>query len=1047
VWVSIENSGLYRLDPSPGDRSKLMIIKFPQDASDPELPDLGTVMSFYEDAQGRLWMGSVEGGLVLFNRDTQTFTHYVPDTGPGRYISCIQGDDQGFLWMATELGLARFDPRTETFSYFDARDGLVIGEGSACFRNQQGEMFFGSSKGVNTFFPDQIQSNPNPPPVVITALNLKNQPLRDNLLPDAQIRLSYRENYLSFDFAALDFNAPAKNQYAYKMEGLDTDWVQAGTRRHADYPDLKPGTYTFRVKAANNSGVWNEQGAAVHITITPPFWQTWWFTALVGLALAGVVAGGVRLRLKSVETRGRELEDQVAGRTRELVALNEIATVLNRPQELHSVLSDVLEKTLEVIKVEAGGIYFLDEKAQTLNIAVHRGLSPQLSREIDTLQVGEGFSGSVIQSGRSLVVRDVSTDPRLTRIAVRSEGFHSLAVVPLTSRDQARGTLFAMTHGQREFSDQEIQLLESIGHQVGAAIENARLYEDTRSQVAQLTALQETASAVSGTLELDDLLHLIIQQATVLMRADGGFLNLADWDNRVDECVAVTGIAPPVVGERVPLEGSLSGWVSLHNQAMITNQISGDDRVAQSVRTWVTKEHIQSAACAPLVVRDQVKGSLLVIGQEKGRGTFDHADLDLLISFANQAAIAVENAFLYEQTRRLAHIEERRRRELEALLTADDRMQRCLHEDQVLQALVDVTVDILHADKSAVIWWDEKREKLIMRLARGFRPSSIGEFQFTRDKGIIGSVVTHREPVLLQDAANDPRRFEEDPHIVEVALAEGMGSFIHYPIIIGQEVLGVFSVIYEKTYAAGEGELRLFQALLQRAALYIENARLYKQSQEVAVLEERARLARELHDAVTQTLFSASLLAEALPATWEKNPAEGRELLQELRGLSRGALAEMRTLLLELRPAALVETRLEDLLRQLGEAASGRTGIPVTVKVEGQAKLPRDVHIAFYRITQEALNNVVKHARARQVTVHLRYQCEEPTFPGARVILTVCDDGRGFDPARIPPNHLGLGIMQERARSIGAMMTIESQPGRGTQLTVRWEQAEPEEEK
>jgi GAF domain-containing protein len=594
-------------------------------------------------------------------------------------------------------------------------------------------MFFGSSKGVNTFFPDQIQSNPNPPPVVITALNLKNQPWRDNLLPDEQVRLSYRENYLSFDFAALDFNAPAKNQYAYKMEGLDADWIQAGTRHHADYPDLQPGTYTFRVKASNNSGVWNEQGAAVHITITPPFWQTWWFIGLVGLALAGGVAGGVRLRLRNVEMHGRELEDQVTNRTRELVALNEIATLLNRPHELQSVLHSALEKTLEVIRIEAGGIYLLDEEAQVLRIAAHRGFSPRFIGEIDGLQVGEGFSGYVIQSGESLVVKDVSADPRLTRMAVREEGFHSLAVVPLASRDQVRGTLFAMTHGHREFSGQDIQLLESIGHQVGAAIENARLYEDTRRQVAQLTALQETAKAVSGTLELDGLLHLIIQQATSLMWADGGFINLVDWDNRMDECVAVTGVAPPVFAGRIPLEGSLSGWISLHNQAVISNQISNDDRVAQSVRAWVMKEHIQSAAGAPLVVRDQVKGSLLVIGQEKGRGTFDQADLDLLVAFANQAAIAIENANLFERSRRLAIIEERRRQELEALLTADDRMQRCLHEDQVLQALVDVTVDILHADKSAVLWWDEKREKLVMRLARGFRPESLGEFQFAHD--------------------------------------------------------------------------------------------------------------------------------------------------------------------------------------------------------------------------------------------------------------------------------------------------------------------------
>jgi signal transduction histidine kinase len=224
--------------------------------------------------------------------------------------------------MGTELGLARFDPRSETFSYFDTRDGLVIGEASTCFQNPLGEMLFGGSQGLNTFFPDQIPDNPKPPAVAVTALNLKNQPLRTHLLPDEQIKLSYRENYLSFDFAALDYTAPAKNQYAYRMEGLEADWVDAGTRRHADYPDLKPGTYTFCVKASNNSGVWNEQVAAVHITITPPFWQTWWFLGLLGVGFLGVIAGGVRLRLKGVEARRRELEIQVADRTAELSQAN-----------------------------------------------------------------------------------------------------------------------------------------------------------------------------------------------------------------------------------------------------------------------------------------------------------------------------------------------------------------------------------------------------------------------------------------------------------------------------------------------------------------------------------------------------------------------------------------------------------------------------------------------------------------------------------------------------------------------------------------------------
>ncbi len=727
LWIATQADGLFRLDRAAEGGTKSNLVHFPQNSNDPGSPGKSPVMYIYEDPDGNLWLGSIDDGLIRFDRDTLTFVHFIPEPGAGRevtffrYISCIQRDAQGYLWMGTVLGLARFDPRYETFSYFDARDGLEIGEGLSCTQSKQGEMFFGSSQGLITFFPDQIQYNPNPPAVVITALNLSNKVLRTDLLPNEYVKLSYKENYLSFDFAALDYTSPAKNQYAYKMVGLESEWNEVGNRRHADYPDLKPGTYTFRVTATNNSGVWNQQGAMVRILIEPPFWQNWWFIGLMVLTFLGIVTTGVWFRLKGVEARRRDLEAQVSSRTSELV-----------------------------------------------------------------------------------------------------------------------------------------------------------------NMVAQLTGLQDTTKAVASTLELDSLLKLIVQQATTLLKADGGFINLVDRDKGVDEVFAVTGKAPPVVGERTPLESSLSGWATLHNQAVISNQIPNDDRVARNVRSWVIEEHIQSAAVAPLTIRDQVMGTLLVIGQEEGKGKFTQPDLDLLVAFANQAAIA------------------------------------------------------------------------------------------------------------------------------------------------------------------------------------IENANLYKQSKQLAIVEERSRLARELHDAVTQTLFSASLVAEALPATWERDPREGHGLLLELRGLCRGALAEMRTLLLELRPTAVVETPLGDLLSQLGEAISGREGIPVTVQVEGltptiKPSLPPDVHIAVYRITQEALNNVVKHARAHQVAVSLRYSAEsqadsiqtsgdkKPGGSGTRVILSIRDDGRGFDPEKIPHNRLGLDIMQERAQAIGAILNIESQPGHGTQITVIWRQEEKQE--
>jgi PAS domain S-box-containing protein len=200
-----------------------------------------------------------------------------------------------------------------------------------------------------------------------------------------------------------------------------------------------------------------------------------------------------------------------------------------------------------------------------------------------------------------------------------------------------------------------------------------------------------------------------------------------------------------------------------------------------------------------------------------------------------------------------------------------------------------------------------------------------------------------------------------------------------------------------------------------------------------AVTGERTRLARDLHDAVTQTLFSASLIAEVLPDIWDLNQAEGRKRLDELRQLTRGALAEMRTLLVELRPNALTEIPLPDLLRQLCESLIGRARLPIQLNVEGKQKLSPDVQISLYRITQEALNNVVKHAKATQVVVVLRLNERD-------VRLSVADNGCGFDPAAVPPDHLGLKIMRERADAISADLSVYSEPGEGTQISVVWKE-------
>ncbi len=259
----------------------------------------------------------------------------------------------------------------------------------------------------------------------------------------------------------------------------------------------------------------------------------------------------------------------------------------------------------------------------------------------------------------------------------------------------------------------------------------------------------------------------------------------------------------------------------------------------------------------------------------------------------------------------------------------------------------------------------------------------------------------------------------------------GYHALILVPLIVKNSLYGGLIWYHQQPKRFSSEAIDLAVTFGDQASLALENARLRVEVERSAVEAERSRLARDLHDSVTQTLFSASVIAEVLPRLWARSPEQTEARLSELRHLTRGALAEMRTLLLELRPTTLTEVPLSDLLKQLTAATIGRAHIPIALHVEGTCHVPDGVQIALYRITQEALNNVAKHAQAQQATVQLRCTAQQ-------VELTITDDGDGFTIETVKPDSLGLNIMRERAEGIGAALAIRSQPHEGTEIQVVW---------
>ncbi len=330
-----------------------------------------------------------------------------------------------------------------------------------------------------------------------------------------------------------------------------------------------------------------------------------------------------------------------------------------------------------------------------------------------------------------------------------------------------------------------------------------------------------------------------------------------------------------------------------------------------------------------------------------------------------------------------------------------------------------------------------EKKTLAVLAHRGKAPQKELHQRFRLGDTLIGrQLLVDQKPVIIRTGDDSPLAHDLKQMTGEhfEAVYGQAWSWLAVPLAIKDQVIGVMALEHEEPeryYTPSHADLVL--GFANQAAVAMENARLYEQAQTLAALEERQRLARDLHDAVSQTLFSASLSADVLPRLWERDRVEGRRCLEEVHRLTRGALAEMRTLLLELRPAALVETELGDLLGQLAEAITTRARVPVSVTADGRCTLPPEVQVAVYRIAQETLNNVAKHAEASQARVALRCVGERD-----RLELRISDDGRGFDANCVRPDCLGLGIMRERAEAIGAEFKIDSRIGQGSQVVVVW---------
>lgn len=548
-----------------------------------------------------------------------------------------------------------------------------------------------------------------------------------------------------------------------------------------------------------------------------------------------------------------------------------------------------------------------------------------------------------------------------------------------------------------------------------------RLQAEVAEQNRQLTALNGIVVATAEKLGLEDLLSTTLDHVLEVMRVDAGLVCIVDLEHEEHSAVCHRGFSPELARQiqRAKLQDDPLAWeVVRTGRPVVLERVFEDPRVAEAAQ----REGIRSAVSVPLKAEGEVNG-ILALGTRTER-RFSPAEREFLSGLGGHLGMAIQNAVLYEGARL-------RNRELGALLTVGKAVTSSFELDEVLTRALDTILEVTSA-QAAELWLCDGDEELVMRSHRGACPEAFLErTRFRLDEGLPGVVARSREPLVIHDLPAEARFLRQE------VVRAGFHTFCALPLRYQDRLVGVLAVAALSERALRDRwELRLLEGIGEWVALAIANARLHQQVQDVAVVQERERIARELHDGIGQVLgyvITQTLALKKLLADGQLTRAAGE--LASVEAMARELYADVREGILGLRTAPHRDGGLIPALRSYVERYAEASGLDVTLHVAPEVesiRLSAAAEIQLSRIIQEALSNVRRHARATAASVSFRRHAG-----GLRV--EVADDGQGFDPTRPRSSgwpRFGLQTMRERAESIGGTMTIETAPGQGTRVIV-----------
>lgn len=511
LWAGT-NNGLLRI--SPDGEATVASTYDPADTTTINNNQISTIAQ-RENEPGILWLGMQNGGLNRFDTETNAATHYTEEDGlPSNTIYGLLVDDSNTLWMSTNGGISNFDPETETFRNYGLDDGLMALEydQNAYSKSKNGIFYFGSGKGVTAFDPEQLHTNEIPPQVVISDFKIFNKsveigsdsPLKKPLTESQIITLEYNQNEVTFDYVALHFANPEKNTYSYKLEGFDPDWVDGENKRSATYTNLPEGEYTFKVKAANADGLWNNEGASIGLTILPPWYRTWWAYGL-GLGVLGFMVFGTdrlqRRRISKKEQerqalREAELRAEAENKRRsDTEQLSQIGRAITSTLSVEKIIETVYEHVNDLMDAAVFGVGIYNEEKKRIDFPATKEKGKMLPPFSNYLDEDDRLAVYCFKKKEEIIIGDYEKEYKKYvssyKPPIAGEASLSILYLPLIHQDRVIGVITTQSFKKNAYSAYHVNLIRNLATYAAIALDNASAYRQLNATLSELQNMQQ----------------------------------------------------------------------------------------------------------------------------------------------------------------------------------------------------------------------------------------------------------------------------------------------------------------------------------------------------------------------------------------------------------------------------------------------------------------------------------------------------------------------------------------------------------------------------